>query len=110
MSVGDEAVDYLVSGSATTVAGDLYDQDMLLAGLQYVGMYFYRVLPRNITEECINIKHGLLLVPGEERIGLRDDVLNTLTARSGFIQSNMSYGEYFYGHKDMPHTVCKGNS
>ena len=57
---------------------------MLLAGLQYVGMYFYRVLPRNITKECINVKHGLLLVWGEERLGLRDDVLSTLTAWSGF--------------------------
>ena len=55
-----------------------------MAGLQYVGMYFYRVLPRNITKECINVKHGLLLVWGEERIGLRDDVLSTLTAWSGF--------------------------
>ena len=55
-------------------------QDMLLAGLQYVGMYFYRVLPGNITKECISVKHGLLLVGGEERLGLRDDVLSTLTA------------------------------
>ena len=57
---------------------------MLLAGLQYVGTYFYRVLPRNITKECIKAKHGLLLVWGEERIGLRDDVLSILTAWSGF--------------------------
>ena len=57
---------------------------MLLAGLQYVGMHFYRVLPRNITKECINAKHGLLLVWGEERLGRRDDILSTLTAWSGF--------------------------
>ena len=47
-------------------------------------MYFYRVLPRNITKECINVKHGLLLVWGEERIGMQDDVLGTLTPWSGF--------------------------
>ena len=58
-------------------------EDMLLAGLQYVGMYVYHVLPRIITKECINVKLGLLLVWGEERTGLRDDVLRTLTAWSG---------------------------
>ena len=57
---------------------------MLLAGLQYVGLYFYPVLPRNVTKEFINVKHGLLLVLGEERIGQRGDVLSTLSAWSGF--------------------------
>ena len=55
MSVGDEAVDCFASGSATTVACDLYDKNMLLVGLQYVGMYFYRVLPRYIAKECIDV-------------------------------------------------------
>ena len=47
MSVGDEAVDCFASRSATTVAGDLYDQNMLLAGLQYVRMY--------VTAFCLEI-------------------------------------------------------
>ena len=55
-----------------------------MAGLQYVDMYFCRVSPQNITKECINVEHGLLLVWGEGRIGLLDDVLGTLTAWSGF--------------------------
>ena len=40
MSVGVEAVDCFASGSATTVACDLCDKNMLLVGLQYVGIYF----------------------------------------------------------------------
>ena len=57
MSVGDEAVDCFASGSATTIACDLYDKNMLLVGLQYVavGMYFYRVLPRYIAKERIDV-------------------------------------------------------
>ena len=38
MTVGDEAVDCFDSGSATAVEGDLRDQDMLFAGLQYICM------------------------------------------------------------------------
>ena len=80
-------------------------------------MYFYRVWPRNITKTCINVKHGFLLVWGEERVGLRDDVLSRYTySLVGFWYSRIcfiGYGEYFYGDKDAPHTAfnprqCRG--
>ena len=103
-SVGDEAVDCYVSGSATAVAGDLYNEDMLLAGLQSAGMYFSRVLPQNITKECINVEHGLVLAWGEGRIDLLDDVRSTLTAWSGF--AAVEYHSSAMGNLFMVTMIC----
>ena len=73
-------------------------------------MYFYRILPRNITKECMNVKHGLLLVWGEERIGLLEDVLSILPAWSDF--DTMKYdssvtGNLFMVISNTANTVLK---
>ena len=84
MSVGDETVDVLSFRIATTVASDFFDSAMLLAGMQYMYV-FYCILPGNIVRECMtNVKYGLSFVWFKERIRLLDYVLSVLPAWLGF--------------------------
>ena len=66
---------FLASGIATTVAGELCDQDILLAGLRYI---FCCIWLRNLAKKrMVNIKHGLSFVWREERISMLCDELCT---------------------------------